>query len=119
MEGLRSNLRVGIQYLEAWLSGNGCVPLYNLMEDAATAEISRSQVWQWLKYGSKLEGGSTVTQELYGELLPEELARIEKELGPERFSKGQFEQAAKLFTDMSRSETFTEFLTLPGYELLP
>ena len=88
------------------------------MEDAATAEISRSQVWQWLKYGSKLEGGNAVTQELYDELLPEELARVEKELGPARFDKGRFATAAKLFTEMSRSQAFTEFLTLPGYELL-
>jgi len=121
-EGLSSNIRVGIQYLEAWLGGNGCVPLYNLMEDAATAEISRSQVWQWLRYGPSLADGSPrgrgITPRLYDELLPRELARIESELGPDRFRKGQFEQAAKLFTDMSKSRQFAEFLTLPAYELL-
>ncbi len=77
-DGLRANMRVGIQYLEAWLGGLGCVPLYNLMEDAATAEISRSQVWQWLKYGAPLADGRKITPQLYDELLPQELARIER-----------------------------------------
>ena len=121
-EGLRSNLRVGLQYLEAWLGGNGCVPLYNLMEDAATAEISRSQVWQWLRYGSTLAddpgGSAEITPRLYDELLPKELTRIENEIGPARFSKGHFAQAAKLFTNMSKSREFSEFLTLPAYELI-
>ena len=117
-EGLRSNIRVGIQYLEAWLNGNGCVPLYNLMEDAATAEISRSQVWQWLRYQAAIEGDGKATPQLYDKLLPEELMRIEAALGAARFGKGQFTAAAKLFTDMSRSQPFTEFLTLPGYEQL-
>jgi malate synthase len=121
-EGLCSNLRVGLQYLEAWLGGNGCVPLYNLMEDAATAEISRSQVWQWLRYGPTLADGlhrgCEITTRLYDELLPKELTRIENELGPARFNKGRFERAAKLFTDMSRSRQFAEFLTLPAYELI-
>ena len=89
------------------------------MEDAATAEISRSQVWQWLRYKSRVEGGGEITPQLYDKLLLEELKRIETELGSARFGQGQFTTAAKLFTDMSRSETFTEFLTLPGYELLP
>jgi malate synthase len=122
-EGLRSNMRVGIQYLEAWLGGNGCVPLYNLMEDAATAEISRSQVWQWLRYGPALDDGFNrgceINTRLYDELLPKELTRIENELGPARFSKGQFEKAAKLFTDMSRNRHYAEFLTLPAYALIP
>jgi malate synthase len=118
-EGLRSNIRVGIQYLEAWLNGNGCVPLYNLMEDAATAEISRSQVWQWLRYHSAIAGGAEMTPELYETVLPEELKRIEMELGAQRFGAGHFPAAAKLFSEMSRHQAFTEFLTLPGYELLP
>ncbi|MGI8967032.1 MAG: malate synthase, partial [Limisphaerales bacterium] len=117
-EGLRGNIRVGIQYLEAWLGGNGCVPLYNLMEDAATAEISRSQVWQWLKYGATLSDGRKITTQLYDEILPQELARIEKEIGSERFQKGHFSEATKLFSEMSKSESFAEFLTLPAYELL-
>jgi len=117
-DGLRANLRVGIQYLEAWLGGNGCVPLYNLMEDAATAEISRSQIWQWLKHGAALADGRKVTPQLYDELLPQELKRIEKEVGGARFQSGHFTQATKLFSEMSSSASFTEFLTLPAYELL-
>ncbi|MDB6019465.1 MAG: malate synthase [Pedosphaera sp.] len=118
-DGLRSNIRVGIQYLEAWLGGLGCVPLYNLMEDAATAEISRSQVWQWLKYGATLADGRKITAQLYDELLPQELARIEQELGTSRFKGGHFDEATKIFTEMSKSPTFAEFLTLPAYDRLP
>jgi malate synthase len=117
-EGLRANLRVGIQYLEAWLGGNGCVPLYHLMEDAATAEISRSQIWQWLRHGAALADGRKVTPQLYDELLPQELTRIEQEVGNARFQSGRFTQATKLFSEMSGSASFTEFLTLPAYELL-
>lgn len=121
-EGLRSNLHIGIQYLAAWLSGNGCVPLYNLMEDAATAEISRSQIWQWLRYTPMIaEGayrGREINARLYDELLPKELTRIENEVGPARFSKGHYEPAARLFSEMSRSRQFSEFLTLPAYELI-
>ena len=117
-EGLRANLRVGIQYLEAWLGGNGCVPLYHLMEDAATAEISRSQIWQWLRHGAALADGRKATRQLYDELLPQELARIGKEVGSARFQGGRFAEATKLFSEMSRSASFTEFLTLPAYELL-
>lgn len=121
-EGLRSNIRVGVQYLEAWLGGNGCVPLYNLMEDAATAEISRSQIWQWLRYGPTIaEGalrGREITPGLYDEILERELTRIENEIGPVRFGKGHFTKAAKLFTDMSRAKQCAEFLTLPAYELI-
>src|SRR6185369_17230130 len=116
-DGLRANLRVGIQYLEAWLGGNGCVPLYHLMEDAATAEISRSQIWQWLQHGATLADGRKVTPQFYGELLTQELARIEGEVGNVRFQGGRFPEATKLFSEMSRSASFTEFLTLPAYEL--
>ena len=117
-DGVRANLRVGIQYLEAWLGGNGCVPLYNLMEDAATAEISRSQIWQWLKHGAVMSDGQRITPRLYDELLPHELARMEKEVGSTRFSTGNYSRAAKLFSEMSKSAEFSEFLTLPAYELL-
>ncbi|MEO6035016.1 MAG: malate synthase A [Verrucomicrobiota bacterium] len=117
-EGLRGNIRVGIQYLEAWLGGTGCVPLYNLMEDAATAEISRSQVWQWLKYGVALTDSRKITPALYDQLVADELIRIEKEVGTERFKKGRFTDAIRLFSEMSKSEKFAEFLTLPAYELL-
>jgi malate synthase len=121
-EGLRANIRVGVQYLEAWLGGNGCVPLYNLMEDAATAEISRSQIWQWLRYAPTIADGALrgreVTPHLYDELLGKELHRIENEIGPVRYGKGHFVRAAKLFSEMSRSRNFAEFLTLPAYELI-
>src|SRR5437867_6167242 len=98
-KGIRQNINVGILYLEAWLGGLGCVPLYNLMEDAATAEISRSQVWQWLRFSATLADGRQVTPQLYDALLPQELAKIEAELGPARFKGGKFSQAAKLFTE--------------------
>jgi malate synthase len=117
-DGLRGNIRVGVQYLEAWLAGNGCVPLYNLMEDAATAEISRAQIWQWLKHNAELVDGRKITTQLYDELLPQEMARIEKEVGSARFSSGNYSVAAKLFSEMSKSPQFAEFLTLPAYELI-
>jgi malate synthase len=121
-EGVRSNIRVGVQYLEAWLGGNGCVPLYNLMEDAATAEISRSQIWQWLHYAPTIDDGPLrgreITAGLYEEILGRELHRIENEVGPVRFNKGHYQKAAKLFTEMSRSRDFVEFLTLPAYALI-
>jgi len=117
-QGIRWNLKVGIQYLEAWLGGNGCVPLYNLMEDAATAEISRAQVWQWLHNNVTLEDGRTLDEALYGQMLEEERDAIAAEVGEERFQQGHFTQAAELFDEMIRSKHFTEFLTLPAYEHL-
>jgi malate synthase len=116
--GLRGNISVGIQYLEAWLGGLGCVPLYNLMEDAATAEISRSHVWQWLKYGASLADGRKITAELYDHISTGELARIENEIGPARFKSSHFIEASKLFSEMSMSAEFAEFLTLPAYAKL-
>ena len=116
-EGLRLNLRVGIQYVAAWLAGNGCVPLYNLMEDAATAEISRAQIWQWLKWGAKTDQGAVINTALFDKLVPEELARIEKEVGP-AFAKGKYREAAEMFSRMSKSPDFDDFLTLPAYEKL-
>jgi len=110
--GLRMNINVGIHYLGAWLAGNGCVPIHNLMEDAATAEISRSQVWQWIRSPKgKLEDGTKVTAELVRKLIPEELAKV-KETG----AVGHFDRAAEIFEQMSTSEDFAEFLTLPLYE---
>jgi malate synthase len=124
-DGLRGNIRVGVQYLEAWLGGNGCVPLYNLMEDAATAEISRAQIWQWLKHGAALSEthrqdacATKITTKLYDEILPQEMARIEKEVGGARFAAGNYSRAAKLFSEMSKAKEFAEFLTLPAYELI-
>ncbi len=110
--GLRSNINVGLGYLESWLRGNGCVPLYHLMEDAATAEISRSQLWQWRRHGAALADGRKVTVELCRQTLDEELAKL-KASAP----KGhRFDDAAKLFLAMIESERFVEFLTLPAYE---
>jgi malate synthase len=110
--GLRSNINVGLGYLESWLRGIGCVPLYHLMEDAATAEISRSQVWQWRRHGATLADGRKVTSELCRETLAEELAKL-KASAP----KGErFDDAAKLFLAMIESDRFVEFLTLPAYD---
>jgi malate synthase len=116
--GLRHNVRIAVQYLEAWLSGSGCVPLYNLMEDAATAEISRAQVWQWLRHGASLESGEQVTEELVRRIITDEVKQVLAELPPERVAQGRFAQATQLFTDLSIDKTFAEFLTLPAYDLL-
>lgn len=118
-EGLRLNVRVGIQYLEAWLGGLGCVPLYNLMEDAATAEISRTQVWQWIHNpGGVLDDGRRVTLDLVRQIIDEELRRIESERGSERFENGRFPEATGLFTALVADDTLAEFLTLKAYELI-
>ena len=95
-EGLRLNIRVGVQYMESWLRGQGCVPLYNLMEDAATAEISRTQVWQWLHNASQLSDGRTITAALFRQIFAEEMTRIKNEIGAERFASGQFDLASML-----------------------
>lgn len=118
MEGLRLNTRVGIQYLAAWLTGMGSVPLYNLMEDAATAEISRVQNWQWLKYGVELDGDGTgvrVTNCLFGRVVEEEMARIEREVGKEKFRKGMYNEARKIFTRQCLAPCLDDFLTLDAY----
>jgi malate synthase len=117
-EGLRLNVRVGVQYTEAWLKGNGCVPLYNLMEDAATAEISRSQVWQWVRYAAALEDGRKIDADLLRALTDEEMKRIETEIGAERFRRGRFQEARALFERLSTQERLEDFLTLPAYQLL-
>ena len=118
-EGLRTNIRVGIQYLEAWLGGLGCVPLYNLMEDAATAEISRVQVWQWVHNPrGVLDDGRKVTLPLVEQLTGEEMQRIRSERGDQRFNNGHFPQAAQLFEELVADKTLQEFLTLKAYELL-
>jgi malate synthase len=117
-EGLRACIRVGVQYLESWLRGNGCVPLYNLMEDAATAEICRAQLWQWLRHGARTSDGQAITVERFDRLMSTELDRIHTEVGAERLTHGVFPSAARLFEQMTKAETFDEFLTLPAYELL-
>ena len=116
--GLRNNINVGIGYTEAWLNGNGCVPLHNLMEDAATAEISRTQVWQWLKHGATLADGRKVSRELVLRIVDEELQAYRKELGEERYYKGRFAEAAGIFARMSTASDCVAFLTLPAYEYL-
>ena len=116
--GLRHNVRVGVQYLEAWLRGSGCVPIYNLMEDAATAEISRAQVWQWLRFGAALDDGQRVTRELFNRVVEEEMARVAREVGSERWKRGRFAEARALFVKLSTAAEFEEFLTLPAYEAL-
>ncbi|KAK0588078.1 hypothetical protein LWI29_033963 [Acer saccharum] len=118
MEGIRLNTRVGIQYLAAWLTGSGSVPLYNLMEDAATAEISRVQNWQWLKYEVELDGdglGVKVNRELFGRVVDEEMARIEREVGKEKFKKGKYKEACKMFTRQCKAPALDDFLTLDAY----
>jgi malate synthase len=115
-EGLRLNINVGLQYLEAWLRGNGCVPINNLMEDAATAEISRAQVWQWVHHKAKLNDGRAITKELVVQTMREELEKLKGMLGADRFQKGKFELASQLFEKMMTSANFDEFLTLAAYE---
>ncbi|MBL8660912.1 MAG: malate synthase A [Rhodospirillales bacterium] len=117
-EGLRNNIRVAIQYIEAWLGGNGCVPLYNLMEDAATAEICRSQVWQWLRHKAVLDDGRTVDEKLVRDLIDAEMTALRKALGAARFKEGHFEGAVELFIEVATAPTFADFLTEPAYRRL-
>jgi len=113
--GLRLNIRVAMGYLEAWLGGLGCVPLNHLMEDAATAEISRAQVWQWIRHRARLQDGRTIDAELCHALLAEELQKIAESIGEETYRKGRFEAAAALFRELVDAPKFVEFLTLPAY----
>jgi malate synthase len=118
--GLRNDVNVAIQYISAWLRGNGAAGIYGLMEDAATAEISRSQVWQWLRHGAQLQDGRPVTHELVRRIEDEELQRIEREVGSEWFREhGRADEARGLFEQVALGEEFVEFLTLPAYEQLP
>jgi len=117
--GVRWNIHVGIRYLEAWLGGSGAEPIHHLMEDLATSEISRSQLWQWLRFGAKLDDGRAITIGLYEQLLKEELATIRAEYGEAVYDGGHFKEATELFMRMVKSEQFDEFLSLPAYELLP
>ncbi|MBT8372652.1 MAG: malate synthase, partial [Deltaproteobacteria bacterium] len=118
-EGLRTNIDVGIQYMASWLSGLGCVPIYNLMEDAATAEISRTQVWQWIHHPKGiLSDGRKVTLELFRTLMGEELQKIRGTVGEKHYANGNYEQAAQLFDEIISNEELEEFLTLRAYEYL-
>jgi malate synthase len=118
-QGVRWNLHVGVRYLEAWLGGSGAEPIHHLMEDLATSEISRSQLWQWLRFGAKLDDGRPITAAMYDALLADELKKIHAEYGDDRYDTGHFKAATELFMRMSKSEQFDEFLSLPAYELLP
>ncbi|MGB5081766.1 MAG: malate synthase A [Burkholderiales bacterium] len=117
--GLRQNIRVAVQYIEAWLRGSGCVPLYDLMEDAATAEICRAQLWQWIRHEARMDNGATVTAERFDRLLGAELERVQHEVGIAGVRSGVFPAAASLFSSMVKNDSFDEFLTLPAYEFLP
>lgn len=114
-QGLRGNVRIGIQYLQAWLSGNGAAGIDNLMEDAATAEISRSQVWQWINSGAALDTGETVTHDLVERIVEEEYAGLRDLVGAEAFDRGAWAEARRLFEEAALADDFPDFLTLPAY----
>lgn len=109
-QGLRWNIDVGLQYVQSWLQGQGCVPIYNLMEDAATAEICRAQVWQWLRHGAELEGGQKITRKLVADLVAERKAQMP--------AGGRLDLAAQVLQDLMTSQEFSEFLTLACYDFL-
>ena len=116
--GLRNNISVGIQYVESWLNGMGAVAIFNLMEDAATAEISRSQIWQWIRHPEgKLSDGRKITVEMYRQFAEEELEKIQAERG-ESFSEERFAKAAKTMDVLATDPEFREFLTVQAYDLL-
>jgi malate synthase len=117
-QGLHVNIDVGIQYLESWLAGSGAVPIYNLMEDAATAEISRTQVWQWARHRARMAHGAVVDAEMVRKAIPGQLEKIRAMLGAARFDSGKFEVAAEIFERMMTSDEYPEFLTLAAYEYL-
>jgi malate synthase len=116
--GLRWNIDVGIQYLESWLRGSGCVPIYNLMEDAATAEICRAQIWQWVKFNAKLDDGRPVTETLVQEFLADQVEQSWRKIGAERFNQGKYRMAADLLESLVLDIDFPEFLTLGAYDCL-
>lgn len=117
-KGMRANIRVAVQYIEAWISGNGCVPIYGLMEDAATAEISRTSIWQWIHHQKTLSDGQIVTKALFRQMLTQELDVICQEVGEARFNSGRFKEAAALMDKITTQDELVDFLTLPGYQLL-
>jgi malate synthase len=115
---MRHNIRVALQYIEAWISGNGCVPIYGLMEDAATADISRASIWQWIQHKKSLDNGELVTNALFERYLDEEIEVVRGEVGEERFNQGCFTQAAQLMRFLTTSDQLCDFLTVPGYDYL-
>ena len=120
--GIRTNISVGIQYTAAWLSGRGAVPIHNLMEDAATAEISRSQIWQWIRHGAEVQmiDGTAVpmSSALYRTIFDEEVGALKTALGSEAYVAGRYPEAAQLFTETATRADLPEFLTLPAYNIL-
>lgn len=118
-QGMRHNIRVALQYIESWISGNGCVPIYGLMEDAATTEISRTSIWQWIRHGKSLDNGETVTKALFERYLREEIEVVRAEVGEAAFSSGRYQEAAELMARLITSEELANFLTIPGYDYLP
>jgi len=116
--GLQQNINVGILYIESWLRGNGAAAIHNLMEDAATAEISRTQVWQWLHRKVSLEDGTPVTQKLVNQMIKDEIPIIKKYVGEENYANGKFDKAIELFTQLIEQKDYEEFLTIPAYEYL-
>ena len=115
--GLRQNINIGIQYIGAWLAGTGCVPIFNLMEDAATAEISRAQIWHWIRSPlGVLDDGRKVTKELFSALVPQELTRVRELLGEQQYAAGKYDEGAKMFAELTLRDDFVEFLTLPAYD---
>lgn len=117
-QGMRHNIRVALQYIEAWISGNGCVPIYGLMEDAATAEISRASIWQWIQHEKALDNGQVVTKDLFEQYLAEEIEVVRQEVGEARYQSGRFTEAAALMARLTTSDELTNFLTVPGYDYL-
>jgi malate synthase len=117
-QGVRQNIDVAIRYIASWLQGTGAAAIYNLMEDAATAEISRSQIWQWIRSESTTGEGSVVTPELVAKIADEETDRIRSEIGHDMYEAGRFDEARRLFERVSLADEFPEFLTLPAYEIL-
>jgi malate synthase len=116
-QGLRTNINIGIQYMGAWLAGTGCVPIFNLMEDAATAEISRAQIWHWIRSPKGiLDDGRKVSRELFQTLVPQELARVKEILGERQYAAGKYEEGARMFEELTLADDFADFLTLPAYE---
>jgi malate synthase len=115
---VRQNVAVSIGYLESWLRGIGCVPLFNLMEDAATAEISRAQLWQWIHHKSHLSDGRAVTLDLCLKMIDEELAKVRQSVGDAQFRTGRYTEAAGILRELIQSTQFVDFLTLPAYEKL-
>ncbi len=116
-QGLRININIGIQYMGAWLAGTGCVPIFNLMEDAATAEISRAQIWHWIRSPKGvLDDGRKVTKELFKSLVPQELRRVREILGDKLYTAGKYETGAQMFDELTCKDEFVEFLTLPAYD---